>query len=331
MKKKNQDIELIIKNIMNENYKEKGMMDKKIPNNEKSRRDFDAFVEVWEKSADLKEFDRIDAAGDWQKVRSKIKFNSTKLKIPAGRYLLRIAAILILALGLTYTFTRLVKKATPKQEYYFETLALNDVKKVELPDGSTVFLNKNSKIIRNADFGLNNRDIILEGEALFNVAHNEKLTFRVHTLNTIIEDIGTRFDIKADTTQVIVGVLSGRVLFYQSTNTANRVELLPQCTGYYNSNNNDLKADSNFDQNRIAWHTGVYSFRNKPMQETIEDLADLFNLTLSIDPEIDLNESPNVTCNGHTLNDIIVNLNIALHSKNIEVEATNNKLIVRKP
>jgi transmembrane sensor len=331
MKKKDIDINLITKYLLTRETKAKEMIDKKIHDDEKSRRNFDAYVEVWEKSADLKDFDKIDATSDWQKVRSRIHFNTSKKRISAPRYFLRIAAILILALGLTYILSLVVKEFKSQNTFYFETLATNELKTIELPDGSTVYLNKNSKIIRNADFDTKNRDIILEGEALFNVAHNENLAFRVHTLNTIIEDIGTCFDIKADTTQVIVGVLSGKVVFYESKNTRNRVELLPQNTGCFNTVTNKISIDSTFDLNRIGWHTGIFIMQNKPLQETFEDITKFFNLGLKIDPDIKLSDSLKVSCKGHSLQDLVINLNLALHTKNIEVEAKDNQLIVRRP
>jgi hypothetical protein len=75
------------------------MIDKLIHDDEKSRRDFDAYIEVWEKSADIKDFDKIDTLADWQKVRSRIGFKTISRRLPFRSYLVRIAAVLILAAG----------------------------------------------------------------------------------------------------------------------------------------------------------------------------------------------------------------------------------------
>jgi transmembrane sensor len=332
MKRKLFNIDHITKYLLEEDKsKEKEMIDKLIQDDEKSRRDFDAYIELWEKSADVKDYETIDTGRDWQKVRSRLHFSAPNKRISFRNYALRIAAVLILALFVTLLFTRIFNNSSSQKTYYYESIASNDIKTVELPDGTTINLNKNSKIIHNSDYGKNNRDVILEGEAFFNVARNENMPFRVHTLNSIVEVLGTSFDIKADSELVVVGVLTGKVAFYESKNTQNRVDLLPQHTGYYNAVSNTIVAKDSFDPNEIAWHTGLFVFNNKPLQETFQSVATIFDLNLRIEPDIILADSIRLSFKGHNLQDILINLNIVLSSKNIEVEANNDQLIVRRP
>ncbi|MHA4808854.1 FecR family protein [Flavitalea flava] len=68
---------------------------------------------------------------------------------------------------------------------------------LQFPDGTVVVLNENSRLSYNADFGQTKREIILEGEAYFNVAKNAGTPLIIHAKNVDIRVLGTSFNIKA--------------------------------------------------------------------------------------------------------------------------------------
>lgn len=165
MKKSKLDLTLITRYLLNESdNKEKHMIRNIIDNDEESRRQFDEYLDLWENSANLKDFDKIDDEKDWKMVRQRMNFNPSVKTISKRTYIYAIAAVLIIALGLTFLIARYINNNNSASEYY-ETASLNQKKQVVLSDGSVISLNRNSKIIRNSDFGKSNRDIILEGEA----------------------------------------------------------------------------------------------------------------------------------------------------------------------
>jgi ferric-dicitrate binding protein FerR (iron transport regulator) len=70
--------------------------------------------------------------------------------------------------------------------------------KLELPDGTQVWLNGNSKLtVGDGPFGSNSREVYLSGEAFFDVAKNEKVPFHIHTGTIDITVLGTAFNVKA--------------------------------------------------------------------------------------------------------------------------------------
>jgi len=75
--------------------------------------------------------------------------------------------------------------------------AYGERKNIRLPDGTEVTLNGGSKVEINDSFGALTRDIFLEGEAFFDVKHNAKLPFIVHTATMDIKALGTAFNVKA--------------------------------------------------------------------------------------------------------------------------------------
>ena len=68
---------------------------------------------------------------------------------------------------------------------------------ITLPDGSMVWLNAGSEIYYSSDFGVENRDLQLTGEAFFNVKSDSLQPFNVHTSGMTVKALGTRFNVKA--------------------------------------------------------------------------------------------------------------------------------------
>lgn len=75
--------------------------------------------------------------------------------------------------------------------------ALGERKNFQLPDGSVIALNAGSKMYFKENYGITSRDIYLEGEAFFDVKHNQSLPFVVHTLAMDVKVLGTAFNVKA--------------------------------------------------------------------------------------------------------------------------------------
>ena len=84
--------------------------------------------------------------------------------------------------------------------------------RMKLPDGSTVWLNADSKLSYSESFGRENRNVRLEGEGYFEVEHGEH-PFVVQTDSAQIKVLGTKFDIKnySDENYVKVSLLEGSI------------------------------------------------------------------------------------------------------------------------
>lgn len=83
---------------------------------------------------------------------------------------------------------------------------------INLPDGSTVFLNEDSELRYEASFGEEIREVALTGEAYFDVAHNPDKPFMVRTGEVNTKVLGTAFNVQAfDGEEVVVTVTRGKV------------------------------------------------------------------------------------------------------------------------
>lgn len=66
-----------------------------------------------------------------------------------------------------------------------------------LPDGTKVWLNADTKLSYKKSFSSTNREIYLSGEAYFDVTHDARHPFIVHTKTMNVEVLGTAFNVRA--------------------------------------------------------------------------------------------------------------------------------------
>jgi len=99
---------------------------------------------------------------------------------------------------------------------------------VELPDGTIVTLNSGSCMQYASSFGENSREIILEGEGYFKVAHNEAIPFIVRAKDVTIKALGTEFNVTAypEEKMVRTTLVKGSVSIREDGNHANAKELI---------------------------------------------------------------------------------------------------------
>lgn len=100
---------------------------------------------------------------------------------------------------------------------------------VNLPDGSRVTLNANSRLTRSTNW-TRDREVWLDGEAFFEVSHREvagrPVKFTVHTAGVDIEVLGTQFNVRHRRNRVQVVLNSGRIRLRLAGDSLRRVVLM---------------------------------------------------------------------------------------------------------
>ncbi|MCZ8331743.1 MAG: FecR family protein [Flavobacterium sp.] len=188
---------------MEENYKLSKWLNDEMTAEELSEfqadKDFAIFEKIKKYSSELE-----TPAFDEQKMLSKIVTSAKKeVKIiPLFKnWMVRVAAILLIGMGLLFTF-RNVASSTE--------LADNGVQNTfSLPDNSEVVLNSGSEIQYKKWNWDNNRSLNLEGEAFFKVAKGKK--FEVNTPQGKVTVLGTQFNVKQRGNYFDVSCYEGKV------------------------------------------------------------------------------------------------------------------------
>lgn len=93
------------------------------------------------------------------------------------------------------------------------TVPAEQTRQITLPDGSKVWVNAGSELKFPDTFSGQTREVYLSGEAYFDIAHNPKRPFLIHTGKITTTVLGTAFNIKEDKDQhlITVTVTRGKV------------------------------------------------------------------------------------------------------------------------
>lgn len=202
-----------------------------------------------------------------------------KRKVFSIRYAAAVAAALALLLGFGWMFY-------PYQHPVRTLMVLTDAgtKSFQLPDGSTVTLNRHSQLSYPETFG-KERLVKLDGEAYFEVSKNPEKPFRVQTKEVTISVLGTHFNVNAYSADSLVEttLLEGSVVV--SANTGDKeVILKPNETAIYRKTNGMLAMHTDTDaENEISWCNGILSFDDASMEEIARQLSHHFNVTIHIE------------------------------------------------
>ena len=111
------------------------------------------------------------------------------------KYAAAIAAILIVAVATVWVWNSVQTKTLPQKNIV--STKNGSKSKIELPDGTEVWLNVGSRVNYDENYGKEKRELTLTGEAYFDVAHNDKMPFILHTGKMDIKVLGTAFNVKA--------------------------------------------------------------------------------------------------------------------------------------
>lgn len=154
--------------------------------------------------------------------------------------------------------------------------AKNERQKLVLPDGTEIFMNANTTISYHKSGFLKARNIELEeGEAYFNVTHDEKNPFSIKVGDLNVNDLGTSFNLKVEPKQVVVVVNSGKVSL-EKAKDMEKILLAPQDRGTFNKETKEMSFAKNNDLNYRAWHDKILHYEKTPLAEVSDDLNELF-------------------------------------------------------
>jgi transmembrane sensor len=105
--------------------------------------------------------------------------------------------------------------------------AIGESRTVELEDGSKIELNTASQV--RIAFTDELRDVqLLRGEALFKVRHDARRPFRVLAGPSVIQAVGTEFNVNRRPLGILVAVIEGKVRVYTRSADGSRLAPLPR-------------------------------------------------------------------------------------------------------
>lgn len=194
----------------------------------------------------------------------KAKRNTTFLKV---------AAVITLALVSSFALYFLRPQLDPVPATKTYRTAHRQKSKIILPDQSVVYLNSGSTLTYPEKFKGNAREVILEGEAFFEVTHHPKMPFTVNSGELSTTVLGTSFNIKAypGDQDIQVAVATGKVSVSRKKNEQSAKEalaLVPGEIASYNIPKGTLaKATGNVLDHIASWKDGTIVLDDKSFAE----------------------------------------------------------------
>jgi len=245
-------------------------------------------VSIWKEMSATANEDLTDTDRAWQKVDSMInEHNRVEELIPGKKRFLRssfmrvaAAALLVMALGVTGIYLR--NKSAFSGITTFTTA--EDQKKMDLllPDGSRVFLNRNSRLSYRSGFGIKTREVQLTGEAYFEITPDAAKPFVIDAGNASVKVVGTTFNVITSNSDsnIEVFVTSGKVLLSDNSGTESLL-LDPGYVGTMEAG--ALQKASNENPNYLSWKTGLLKYNGQKLDIVFSDLKRAYNMDIVAD------------------------------------------------
>jgi ferric-dicitrate binding protein FerR (iron transport regulator) len=155
---------------------------------------------------------------------------------------------------------------------------------MNLPDGSSVILNENSKLDYGG-FGKNGRrEVFLRGEAYFDIKHDSSHPFIVHTGELKVTVLGTAFNINAspENDEVTITVTRGKV---KVADNKHAYSIIPNQQVVYNKAHSQLTMKQVRADAVIEWKKEDLYFDDVSMADIANQLQERFRVSFTYSNE----------------------------------------------
>ena len=196
-----------------------------------------------------------------------------------------------------------------------------------LNDGSRIKVNKYSSVTIDDKFGEKQRNVLLSGEAFFEVKHDASRPFVVEAAGTSVTVLGTRFNVREEEDKVITTLVEGSVQF--SAGDCDK-KLVPGEELCYNINSGKYNLYATDIQLNTAWVTGRYIYNNMKFNDLLQKLSHIYKIPILITKSSD---SFNKTVSASFLYDEpLVDILSALENElNFSFKEGDGKIIISPP
>jgi transmembrane sensor len=197
-----------------------------------------------------------------------------------------------------------------------------------LPDGSRVILGPGSRLQQVVAYGELRREVLLDGEAYFDVIHEDRQPFIVRAGAATIYDVGTTFSVRSDDGDVVsVVVTSGTVrLSATAKPDSTGAVLQPGDLGTLRPNGDVLTSRAALEE-ELAWTQGRLAFRDAPLPRVFGALRRWYGITLVVADTGLASRHLTLSFDGEPRDRVLHVVGLALDA---ELEARGDTVMVRQ-
>lgn len=165
------------------------------------------------------------------------------------------------------------------------------IKEMKLPDGTTVWLNKNTTLRYPSEFSTTGRKVYLEGEGYFDVKRNPEKPFIVQSEAMQIKVLGTVFNFRSDKVKMsaVATLLKGEIEV-KGNHEEGMIVLAPGQKAELNGVTRRLvvkQVDTGFEN----WHDNQFIFDKADIYTIARTLENSYGVKFILAPDIDVKKT----------------------------------------
>lgn len=156
------------------------------------------------------------------------------------------------------------------------------VQKVTLPDGTIINLNTCSRLTYPESFSGKSREVFLDGEAYFDVAHDKRHPFIVRAGELKIRVLGTKFNVNASTLvpQITATLIEGSI---EAVTGKKNILMKPNQQLKYDTSSGRVSLTELTNASReIRWTQNAWVLSDTPLLDICQRLEQQFNIKIII-------------------------------------------------
>lgn len=264
---------------------ERESLEAELKTSEKFRQEAEDIAFIWKTSSALKQHDYIDTEKNWNQLAVRIKRDRRRMKIVA--FARSAAAILLLPVLILsgMLFGELKNLKDRPAQYLTVTASSGTVSKINLSDGTEVWLNSGSSLYYPDKFKEGNRSVYLSGEAYFKVRSDKSNRFDVLVNDElIVSAFGTEFNINGytDAQTIDVTLVEGNVEVTDKERKAGRSLHPGEHLTYSKWDRMGVTAKASMIE-KTGWKDGKLAFRRAGMEDVTRRLSRHFNVDIRLE------------------------------------------------
>ncbi len=279
--------------------------------------------------------DQVDVDKEWDRLSSilledNIQKTETKKQFLSIYQSLKYIAAVFLGVILSFSVFYLMEKESVMISSKYKLVTERGEKSfLQLPDGSKIWMNSCSTLEYDMDYGTENRNIYLNGEAYFEVAKNQQIPFIVKTQGGIdVKALGTAFNVSAyrEDAKLITTLFNGKVAV-QPTLTKQQVLLEPNQVAIYYKEKNRIEVIPYDHKMYAKWREGFLSFD----MMRLEDITKLLERNYNVSFKFNNQQIKKLKFSGSFRNneDLSELLEVIRINTNIEYEIIKDTVIIK--
>lgn len=164
-------------------------------NNQETDTDYQDAIKIRHRLKRVFRFDQFDKRLARIRLDRQLHHIPKERPVPNLKQIFTRAAVVLLAVLSGYLLNQFVITHFSKPLYSEVVVPLGQMTQVNLSDGTSIWLNSGTTLKYPTVFDKENREVSIDGEAFFEVTHNSKMPFIVHTNNLSVKVLGTTFNV----------------------------------------------------------------------------------------------------------------------------------------